>query len=480
MSGMLRQLRPLSIVLLASLGSGCAWNPLKPDLGGLLGQRDAPAEIITRPSPTHEKPVPTDAIKQPESPTPVAISTPTRKIATSTDLWPQVAADFTFDGADRPEVVREITAYRAQVKTLNAAASRAAPYLAYIAEQLRTRQLPSDLVLLPILESGYDSSVTSPYGAAGLWQFMGGTGNKFGLTRDDWIDERLDVVASTDAALTYLTTLSNRFNGDWLTAIAAYNAGWGNIERAIAQNKSRGKSTNFWSLELRSETRKLVARMLALVEIFRAPDRHGLTLGKVPTQPYFAAVTLTKPADLRQLATSSGLTVDELKALNPQLRRWHTGPSAGRRILVPASHSVAVSRSALQLAAAPLPLNERTPMQAASRDTRTPNHAYLARRGDSLWTIARRFDTRVAELERLNRISRAHPLRIGQRIVVRANDVPSHKSAAQQVYRVREGDSLWTISRRFNVTIGQLLSWNGLDADHTLRPGETLVIADSG
>ena len=182
-----------------------------------------------------------------------------RNPADPDNLWESLAKSLTFSDTSRAEVRREIDWYRGQGKFLRETSMRAAPYLHFIASEIERRNLPPDLALLPILESGYVPSIVSPLGAAGLWQFMGGTGNKFGLQRSAWLDERLDVVSSTEAALEYLNTLQRRFDGDWLLAIAAYNAGWGNVERAIARNRRAGQPTDVWSLELTSETHRLIA-----------------------------------------------------------------------------------------------------------------------------------------------------------------------------------------------------------------------------
>ncbi|MBI2799373.1 MAG: transglycosylase SLT domain-containing protein [Gammaproteobacteria bacterium] len=423
-----------------------------------------------------------------KNPTPMAAAARSDSSTTmdaSANLWDSIAQGFTLDGAARPAVQRELTWYRGQRKFLREISAHAEPYLYYIATELRRRQLPNELVLLPILESGYRAQVVSPYGAAGLWQFMGGTGTKFGLATNQWRDERLDVVQSTNAALTYLETLHQRFDGDWLLAIAAYNAGWGNIEQAIAQNRSQGKPLDVWSLAVSDETHRLVGRLLALAEIVKAPQRYALELPAIPNQAFFAPVTLEHPTDLRRLVEVARIPEATFKALNPAFKTWHTGPVAHQQVLVPADQADVAAHLAFDLPAAVVPALASAPPSAAAHKTKLA--FYTVRHGDSLWSIARQNDLHIGDLERLNKLNRKHALHLGQRIVLgtRNERVGVTKSRAAQhnveaptvvYYRVRVGDSLWTISRQFNVTVEQLLAWNKRATGANLQPGQEILV----
>lgn len=414
--------------------------------------------------------------------------TPPRPEATPSpvpDLWRELARELTFHGEELPRVRQEISWYRKQGKFLRETSARATPYLHHIVETLRVRGLPPDLALLPILESGYNARVESPYGAAGLWQFMSGTGTRFGLVRNEWKDERLDFVRSTDAALSYLATLAARFDGDWLMAIAAYNAGWGNVESAIQKNRRAGRPTDIWSLRLKGETHRLVARLLALVEIHRDPDRYGLRLQHIPARPYFATLTLERPADLRRLAALARIDTAVFAALNPGYRRGHTGPGGGHQVRVPVEQLAATRLIAARLGPS-LP-ETRVAVHTSTARGENAGNEYRVRPGDSLWLIARRFDTRVAHLEALNGIRRTEGLKPGQRLRVPSNAAPAAMESAPTQdaasdasaivrYRVRAGDSLWTIARRFGVSILQLRNWNRLAERATLRPGQELLV----
>ena len=398
-------------------------------------------------------------------------------------LWHSLAQSLILKGVQRRDVRREMDAYQAQPKFLQAASARATPYLYFIMTELKKRHMPPDLALLPILESGYEPNAHSPYGATGLWQFMNGTSNKFGLQQTQWVDNRLDIIASTQAALDYLNTLQGQFGGDWLLAIAAYNAGWGNIARAVEQNQRAKRPTDVWSIRTSEETRHLVVRLLALVELYRHAPTNNLVLEEVPMAPFFAPLVLREPTDLKQLVSLARIDEATFRALNPGFRRGHTGPSHDQRILVPLASLEATTRMAQTLGPS------KPPQAPAERLAATPNHkmgpprTYAAKQGDSLWTIARRYDTRVSQLEQLNKLSRDTPLRIGQLIVLAPT--PGHAAsrhaqtqARAHKYQVQDGDTLWTISRQFKITIDQLLSWNNLKAKRSLRPGQQLIVSE--
>jgi hypothetical protein len=163
---------------------------------------------------------------------------------------------------------------------------RARPYLYSIVEELSKKQLPLELALLPIVESAYQPTIQSPKGAAGLWQFMPATGNDYGLKQSEQFDDRLDTLASTRAAVRFLSDLKNHFKGDWLLALAAYNCGQGAVDNAISRNLKEGMSTDFWSLRLPKETQEYVPRLLALSNIFANPENYGIKFAPIKNEPY--------------------------------------------------------------------------------------------------------------------------------------------------------------------------------------------------
>jgi membrane-bound lytic murein transglycosylase D len=474
----------ISALLIVLTVSGCAWQDL------VRWDRDSEPAPLPEPS---TRPAPQIVHHSPAKPTPPPeqVSLPKRATADSIppppvpDLWREIARASAPSDLRRPEVQKELAWFKGQRKFLRESAARATPYLYFIWTEIQEHQLPISVLYIPLLESGYRPGVVSPYGAAGLWQFMGATGAKFGLAKNEWVDERLNVVESTHAALKYFADLRSRFDGDWLLAVAAYNAGWGNIEKALAKNRRAGKPTDAWSLDLRHETRRLLARVVALDEIFRNPQAFGLKLPLVPQTPYFTSVTLTKPADLRKLAQLAEIDEATFQQLNPGFKVLHTGPNLPQQILVPSASAPKITEIAENFPAAPIPTRVTTasiPRLPLVGDA--ASQVYRVKSGDSLWLIARRFDMRVANLERLNGISRTRPLRLGQAIVVgkaaqavAATPTSESPRPAHKRYKVRSGDSLWTISRQFKVTIAQLLAWNNLHSKSTLRPGQQLLVS---
>lgn len=404
------------------------------------------------------------------------------------DVWAGLPKRFSLSGRSRPEVAREILWLQKNPGYLAKVSRNATPFIQYVAVELEKRGLPGELALLPIIESGYNPGIKSPYGATGLWQFMDGTGNKLGLDVTPWYDGRMDVMQSTDAALRYLQALQQRFDGDWLLAVAAYNAGWGTIEKAVVKQHRKGRKADIWSLDVKTETRDLAARLLALAEVVSDPDRFGVDLPKVPDKPYFARIELPHSLDLRQLANALGAPVDEFKLLNAAWRRGHTGATSRPKVLVPIARVEAAIQIASSLPSTPvpaLPTDKTAAPQVAQK-------AHVVRPGDSLWTIAQRYHLDVGRLAAANGLKKTTTLKLGQRINLGKQDSPGSAKAisgkppkgAQSVagahrYKVREGDSLWTISRQFKVTIDQLLAWNGLKPKQDLQPGQEIVVSQS-
>jgi soluble lytic murein transglycosylase-like protein len=202
---------------------------------------------------------------------------------------------------------------------------RAHPYLYHIVEALSKNQLPLELALLPMVESAYQPTALSPKGAAGLWQFIPSTGKDYDLKQSNQYDERLDILASTQAAIRFLSDLKNHFNGDWLLALAAYNCGQGAIDNAISRNLSDGLDTDFWSLRLPEETQEYVPRLLALSHIFANPALYGLKFAPIKNEPYFVKVKIDRAVDIKYLANKNfallaklvNLTHEQFKCLNP-------------------------------------------------------------------------------------------------------------------------------------------------------------------
>jgi membrane-bound lytic murein transglycosylase D len=241
-------------------------------------------------------------------------------------LWNQV------EGSDRvDEQLKWLIENRS---FLTRASGSATPYLHFIVQSLEQRGLPPELALLPMIESAYNPTAVSHRNAVGLWQFMPATATDSGLRRTASYDGRRDVMASTTAAMDYLQRLYTVFDGDWLLALAAYNAGEGTVGRAMDTNRRKGLPTDYWHLQLPRETAEYVPRLLALSAVMNAPEAHGISLRPVLDEPYFAQVRLSRPVDLKQVANASGIPELVLRQLNPAYLQGTTQGGPGH-LLVP-------------------------------------------------------------------------------------------------------------------------------------------------
>jgi membrane-bound lytic murein transglycosylase D len=324
---------------------------------------------------------------------------------------------------------------------------------------------------LPFIESGYNPYAYSHGHAAGLWQFIPGTGTHYGLKQDWWYDGRRDVVASTDAALNYLDKLHQEFDGDWLLALAAYNAGEGTIHQAIKRNQENGKPVDFWHLDLPRETKYYVPKLLAISAIIKQPRKFGVHLSPVDKSPTFTVVNTHTQLDLAVAAELADMDTKELQLLNPGLNRWATHPQGPHRLAVPVDKS-----SVFKQNLAALPLSQRVKWVR-----------HKVQRGETLSRIASRYDTTIAVLRKNNEI-RGNAVRTGLQLIVPVatqdsarsasliKDKPTQATGKELAYQVRSGDTLWVIARTHNVSIEQLSQWNNLASGASIKPGQQLTI----
>jgi len=385
-----------------------------------------------------------------------------------TDLWTRVRRGFALSQVDNDAVRRQVRWYRRYRSHLERTSRRARPYLHHIVEAIEQRRLPAELALLPVIESAFEPFAQSPSGAAGIWQFIPSTGRRYGLRQTWWYDGRRDVVESTRAALDLLQTLHDEL-GDWLLAIAAYNAGEGTVLEAMKAARSKGREPIFWNLELPAETRTYVPRLLALAEIIADPKAHGVHLEPLPNEPYFDVVELEHPVDMAIVADLSGVGLDELYRLNAGYKRWATGPNRPHRLALPVKRSASLRRRLRDMKASKLMGWKQHPVE----------------RGETLAAIAARYGTHVAALEAANRLPRSELL-AGSTLLVPAPARPLGEyplrhgdpppEGTRMVHVVRPGESLWRIARRYWITVRELTAWNNLDGREVLQPGQRLVL----
>ena len=304
------------------------------------------------------------------------------------DIWERLRSGFNFPQQTAPAVQAHIDTFHNHPRHIERILQRGQPYLFYILSRVEERGFPAELALLPVIESAFDPFARSPAGAAGIWQFMPATAKHVGLRRDWWVDDRRNIVAATEAALDYLSELHLRFNGDWLLALAAYNAGSARVNKAIRLNHSQGKPVDFWHLPLPEETRGYVPKLIALQAIISNPKAYNITLPALANTDYFTVVDTGGQLDLQVAARLTGSSIDELQRLNPGLTRSITPPASPHTLLIPKSSE---QRFREQLARLPA-------------DQRVQSVKYRIRQGDTLSAIAQSSQTTVARLRQINQL----------------------------------------------------------------------------
>ena len=257
-------------------------------------------------------------------------------ISRETDVWSRIRSGYTIPDMDNALVAKHVTWYSTRPDHIAITTARASRYLFHVVQELQKRGMPTELALLPFIESGFNPLAFSSASAAGMWQFIPATGRSFNLKQNMFKDERRGVVASTDAALSYLQKLYGMF-GDWQLALAAYNWGEGSVQRAIKKNESMGKPTDFESLAdlMPNETRNYFPKLQAMKNIIANPAQFGLTLPLIDNQPYFTTVDKTSDIDITIAAQLAELSLDEFKALNPQFKRPVITGNENTQILLP-------------------------------------------------------------------------------------------------------------------------------------------------
>ena len=356
---------------------------------------------------------------------------------------------------------------------------RAGRYLHHIVEEVEARGLPTELALLPIVESAFNPQATSRAKAAGLWQFIPSTGRVFNLSQNWWMDERRDVIESTRAALDYLQKIYAQQGNDWFLALASYNWGEGAVSRAMKRNKARKKPTDYLSLKMPKETRHYVPQLIALRNLLRDPQKYGLRLPYVEDRPYFAVIDKSQSIDLALAAELAELEMDEFKALNPHLHRPVITVSQTSRIVLPVENIQTYNDNLNKWLATGLPLVTWQP--------------YTLKKGDTLDKLAKAAGVSPMELAKANGLKSAKAGLLPGSSILAPVSVQSHDPAIEttlarfsgaktiervhlpaKIYRVRKSDTLSKIARRFGVSTSQIRKLNKLTGD--IRAGMRLII----
>ena len=444
----------------------------------------APAvEAIVPPAPTSQTgpaapPAASAAPAGDTTPAAVASAVPEAPVASPvqySDLFERMRGGFKLEDGDHKAIDQQLRWYANNPDYLQRSFGRADLYLFHIVTELEARGMPLELALLPVVESAFEPYAYSRARATGLWQFIPGTGSRYGLRQDWWYDGRRDIVESTRAALDYLQSLHDEFNGDWLLAIAAYNCGELIVERSVAMNRASGRPIDFWSLWLPKETRAYVPKLLAMRRLVLDPRAYGLEITPVANQPYFARVATGGQISLKVAAEIAGITPDELYELNPAFHRWATDPVGPYYLLLPVDAAEVFTQNTAQL----------------SPDQLLGVTQYRVKRGDSVASVAQHFHTTVNVIRELNDLPEGR-LTVGEDLRVPADaELPAKVVLAAarvdgrvrghrpHVLVVRHGDTLYSIARRNRMDVGTLAAMNGMQPGDALRAGQRIKVAGS-
>ncbi|EGQ9780746.1 TPA: LysM peptidoglycan-binding domain-containing protein [Vibrio vulnificus] len=394
---------------------------------------------------------------------------------TQEDVWQRIAMQLSLEVPDHEKVDYYRTWYLKHPNHLKTVSQRATPFLYLITEKIEARDLPLELALLPVVESSFDPFAYSHGSAAGLWQFVPGTGKMYGLEQNFWYDGRRDVAAATDAALDYLSYLNKRFDGDWNHAIAAYNSGGGRVSSAIRKNNKLGKPIDFFSLDLPKETSGYVPKLLALADIVANQEKYGIDIPAIPNQPVLTLVDPKEQLDLAIAAQYAGLPVKELQSYNPAYNQWSTAPEGPFQLLIPVDKA-----------------EEFLAKVEENRGKGMKMVRYKVRSGDTLSVLAEKHNTTSEVIRTANSLN-GNNIRVGQYLLIptsqkdasaytlsAANRLAKTQATARGKYKlthtVKSGESLWSIAKANKVDHQALAKWNGMGPRDTLRIGQDLVI----
>jgi membrane-bound lytic murein transglycosylase D len=397
-------------------------------------------------------------------------------ISANSDLWTRVRSGFSLPDLDSTLVSEHERRFTSRPDYVQRMTDRASRYLFHVVDEIERRKMPSELALLPFIESAFNPQAMSSARASGIWQFMPATGRNFELTQNLFRDDRRDVLASTRAALDYLQRLNRQF-GDWHLALAAYNWGEGNVQRAINRNQKAGLPTDYASLNMPPETRNYVPKLHAIKNIIGHPERFGLTLTPIENHPYFVSVPLQRDMDVPLASRLAGLSLDEFKALNPSLNKPVILAAGTPQVLLPYDNAGLFVHNLAQ---------HKGPLASWT--------AWVVPRTMRPGDAARQVGMSEASLKDINHIPAKMLVKAGSTLLVPraphreqdvsealadnavmslAPDLPPMKRISARVGK--RGDTLASMARRLKVNPQQLAQWNRLSPSAKLKPGQTVV-----
>lgn len=392
-----------------------------------------------------------------------------------TDLWDRIRRGFAMEDLESDPVRDREQWYAARPEYIERMTARSNKYLFHIVEELERRNMPTELALLPFVESAFNPQAVSSASAAGMWQFMPATGKDFDLTQNMFRDDRRDVLASTRAALDYLERLNRQFN-DWHLALAAYNWGQGNVAKAIKRNQAQGLGTSYTEINLPLETRQYVPKLQALKNIVAQPERFRARLPAIGNHPFFDAVPIKRDMDVAKVAELAGVSERDLRQLNPSINKPMFMAAANPSVLLPWDNAAEFEA---KLASYSGPLASWT--------------AWKAPRDMTVAQAAEQHGVDASELRELNKIPLRMLVKAGSTLLVPRSgkldmDVPEHLADHGQLLlkeeiilvrtlvKARKGDTLAKLAQRYRVSAAKVADWNDLSPKAKLKPGQQLVL----
>ncbi len=392
------------------------------------------------------------------------------------DLWARVRQGFQLPPLEHELVGQHERYYASRPEYVQRMTARANRYLYHVVEEIERRGMPAELALLPFIESAFNPQATSSARASGIWQFMPATGKDFDLTQNIFRDERRDVLASTRAALDYLQRLHRMF-GDWHLALAAYNWGEGNVQRAIKRNQSQGLPTDYLSINMPAETRHYVPKLHAVRNIVAQPEAYNLALTPIENHPYFVSVPIQRDMDVALAARLAALPLDEFKALNPSQNKPVILAAGTPQVLLPYDnahlfvHNLSKHKGPLATWTAWLVPKTMRPAdvakelgmsESALREVNRIPPKMLVKAGSTL--LVHRSEHRERD------VSEALA---DNAMMALAPDVPPLR---RMTLKAGKRDTVRTVAKRYGLSVEQVASWNKVGASARFKRGEQIVV----
>jgi peptidoglycan lytic transglycosylase D len=397
----------------------------------------------------------------------------------SNDIWVRIRNGFTLKGLASEAVRNHERSYTRHPKYIHRIIERSKPYLYHIAEEVERRGMPTEIVLLPLVESAFDPKAKSKSNALGLWQFIPSTGESYGLMQNKWYDDRKDVIAATSAALDYLQKLHTIFD-DWKLALAAYNWGKNAVRRSIAKNHETGRPTSFHHIKLPPETRNHVYKLIAVRNIIAVPEKFGVKLAVIPNQPYFAKVKISYPVNISHVAQLADISIDEFKALNPAYKRGVIKiDDAPRIVLLPVEKKEIFLRNFEIYSKLFKPLQISQLKKDSYTDEKTGPQEIILQHIEVISDIKRdkKFISKRAIPVPQRKQSIGADINLVKKKPLVTRMLGQSKNIGMEnalTYIVKKGDTLYAIARQHGLTVAQIKYWN--NSDEHLSIGQELKL----